>query len=915
MRFSSIIATITFIILAAGCSGNSTQITASEFPITGIHSLPIGVTDLFPDGSPSGGSGQLGLFNITIDPENLYASLEPVRQVALADVLEDVDITNFLRMAPCNDCVKIRSVTLDSDNHVVLSIGIKHPFPAGDSFKPISGRNRGDLHVFNIEGIVVSDSAGQSFPNLGNSLSAVNLVNADGYTGYLDNSLDSIFPTSATIHPFILHFDDYSAGNFNPSNPMGFESVTTPPPMGNLVMAMGCDYNYQDYIFDITDHFNFIYAVGCTYAVSASSKSTRFTPEYRVPQHNKKAASEVGIEIISNNLNGGDTSSSAQIEIHVVDINHSVDVGTAPNQMFADSSVVEIRIEIPGITDNPVIINGNSSISGSGHDPSDPLIYQTSVINALGASQGTYPGLVKVLDSYNPGQNTSPLLNGMDGIKRVSPVDNPLTGLFAITEFATYQVFSINVGSGCGPITGEILEPDCPVDDVTDGETIDFTVTASSANGGDPIILYEMDFDYDGTTFTADDSSTDGIFDDAGPFNVPDPCDENIPYTFTVAFRATDSCTTPNITIFATCDVTVDSCNENCIPQNTTIIVNRIHSGLYDAHRIDTDNPFTITWDVPDGCTPESYAIYADRDPDDGYSNDYQFVAEINHPTTTWTGDSAEFVSVERYVPGWTYIVRARLIEGDPSSEGGDSEQVHVITSSFETCPGWDTSGGIHTTLNVVDTEGWKATQQNTYDTLQPILTTNSWTHDCTSNPCAVYGCGYVFMDIGLLYSAGQWMGMTRETPVPSTMPGIEVRQMDFATHSVGYHTSGSVTGGLVVGTCPYQPADLWTTPEDFDWASVDSTGSYEPYQPNNMAFVYETFDNPPYNDVPTSGSNCWYYFSNTAGNWADKRFRGSNLNIDGDINDPYVGIMSCMNATSGFDPETRVDEVSIAIY
>jgi hypothetical protein len=55
--------------------------------------------------------------------------------------------------------------------------------------------------------------------------------------------------------------------------------------------------------------------------------------------------------------------------------------------------------------------------------------------------------LVKVIDSYSPGLNQSSLLNGMDGIKRVDPSVNPLEGLFAISEFATYQTFRITVAA------------------------------------------------------------------------------------------------------------------------------------------------------------------------------------------------------------------------------------------------------------------------------------------------------------------------------------------------------------------------------------------------------------------------------------------------------------------------------------
>ncbi len=448
MKLTSIIATITIIILLGGCSGNHSQITQPEMQIDNEHSFAVGVTDRFSDNSPAGGVGMLGLFNLSIDPSNVTASLAPVRQAALTDVLEVVDITNFLTLAPCTDCVKLKSVSIDPDGNPVLSIGIKHPFPPGDPLKPITGQNRADLHVLNVEGIVVSNSPTTNFPSINAHVSGMHLINADGFSGYLDNSLDDIFPTDATIHPYKLHFDDYSTGNFNESNPMGFESVTNPPPSGNLVMAMGCDYDYQDYVFQLDDRNDFIFAVGCTYAVSSASKNERFSPEYRIPQHNKKAASEVSLEIISNDLKGEDVSSTAQIEIHVVDINHGVAVGEELNEMLADSSVNNIRIEIPSVTDTPLVIDGSSAISGTGHSPSDPLIYEGTITNTLGAVEGNYSGLIKVTDNYAPGHNASPLLNGMDGIKRVSPIENPLVGLFDIIEFATYQTFSIDVAEG-----------------------------------------------------------------------------------------------------------------------------------------------------------------------------------------------------------------------------------------------------------------------------------------------------------------------------------------------------------------------------------------------------------------------------------------------------------------------------------
>ncbi len=460
MRFFTLVTWVLAILIAVtGCSGNSDNPVENNSTGVAINNLPVGVSDFNSDGTPYSGMAAMGLFNVHVDPDAVSVELSAIRNSALTDVLEVVDITNFLSLAPCYDCVKIQSVALDSDGFLVVSIGIKHPFGVGDPLKPITGKNRADLHVFNIEGIVVSNAAAISFTGVGQSVAGFALVNADGYTGYLDGVLDGIYPTDATIHPYITFFDDYDIGNFDAANPMGFDSVTDPPPSGNLVMAMGCDYNYQDYVFGLIEPVDFIFAVGCTYAVSSANKHERFSPEYRIPQHNKKAASEIAIEITDNNFAAGVTDSTADIEVRVVDINHDVAVGVNLNEMLADSSVDDIWIDIPQVLASPAIIDGNNSISGTGHSLADPLIYTTTLENTSGADEGIYPGIVKVSDNYAPGMNENPLLNGMDGIERVGPIQNPLEGMFHITEFATYQTFIVDVALGCEPPIPTSINP------------------------------------------------------------------------------------------------------------------------------------------------------------------------------------------------------------------------------------------------------------------------------------------------------------------------------------------------------------------------------------------------------------------------------------------------------------------------
>jgi hypothetical protein len=176
--------------------------------------------------------------------------------------------------------------------------------------------------------------------------------------------------------------------------------------------------------------------------------------------------------------------------------------------MLADSSVNEISIEILGVTSVPVIIDGGSPVSGTGHSPSNPLIYEGTITNSLGAMEGNYVGLVKVTDNYAPGQNGSPLLDGMDGIKRVDPKENPLAGLFTITEFATYQVFSIDVAIGkrltiTAPNGGESWDV-CTHHNIT---------WSSDGSIGNVMLEYSKDDFIGDINLIVADTENDGVFD------------------------------------------------------------------------------------------------------------------------------------------------------------------------------------------------------------------------------------------------------------------------------------------------------------------------------------------------------------------------------------------------------------------
>lgn len=424
-----------FVLLwALGCSGNQ-PVT----PFAGDGSTGGLTTKVMESSEPN--SAFLGLYQIDIDTSDLTWSIEPIRASSSTDVLESVDITGFLTSVPCRNCVRIFNVGIDSSSNLVMGLGIKHPFSQGDPGLPITGRNRADLHIFNIEGTVLSDKPEiVAFPTNGLDFATGYLENPDGYTAYLDSMYDNIVPTLSDGHPYILHFDDYTQGNFSDSNTNGFADILNPT--GNLVMKMGSDYSVKDYKFGIEpgEEMSFAFAVGCTYGFTTTSFLDRFNPVYQCPQHNKKAASEVHVEVVSNNLKRANLSSSAKLRIEVMDINHNATAGSAKDQMAYESKVSLISVEAPAVS-NEVQVSNPTPLSGNGR--TSPLVYEVTITNTKDkAREGKTPCLVKIKDSYLIRSNPNPALNGADAMGRSDP--STMT-LMLLNEFATYQMVELDV--------------------------------------------------------------------------------------------------------------------------------------------------------------------------------------------------------------------------------------------------------------------------------------------------------------------------------------------------------------------------------------------------------------------------------------------------------------------------------------
>ena len=426
---------------------------------------PVGETGL---GNADAGFNQKPLWVLhgEVDTLKPTANIDLLRSVNVIGDMFDADITQFLLTNPCSDCVKLSGVGLDATgSNLIINFMIKHPF--ADITK------RPDLHAFDIRAIFQT-SATQSAMRITSDLngdSAIDptetvypgggfITNADGYTTHFSTGR-----FSSNCHPFKRYFVNPNSGTFDPHNPTGYN-----------VMKTGAGWETQSFMLDTTltpATFEFDLVIDGSYGQSAVF-ATRSDPQYYLPAFNRKEAWSVEIVTVNNTLQGGNSSSFADLQIKVKDWQAGATVSpTYPDcpldNILVQSGVKEIIVDIPNVNSS-IFDSATTPSSGTGTN-ADPFIFDIRVNNDLSASDGAYYGLVAVRDDIDTQQGPYGIPEGPSGFPKASA---------DIRDYTAYAFFTLNVGGGGQPTGGVDITG---LNSVFGGDSVTLTATPDDPGG------------------------------------------------------------------------------------------------------------------------------------------------------------------------------------------------------------------------------------------------------------------------------------------------------------------------------------------------------------------------------------------------------------------------------------------------
>ena len=509
MRKILLIVIFTGLVIIISCSktSNPVMIPNMENPDTG-YNLPDISEGVSADRNLGSNKGVFGAWKIRVDSETLQAEIIPARNAhAIGDIF-DSDLSQFLNISPCGNCLIIPQITWDGYQNLAMKVGMKHPF---DNIAA-----RPDLHGFDVRAIfilphkfsetftdikVINTDGVEEDANLDMQWSG--LLSPDGFTSHYDwlTTDTRYFITGndlpGNLNPFIRFFENYNTAPFDPH-----------APAGHNVMAVGSGYYQRTAILDgeflENPDFEFYIIADVAYGQSATF-ANRPDPQYYLPAFNRTEAWRIEYWIENNNLTFMDPSSTADLVVQVFDWQQNAVVDPSYpdplnlNGVSESSRVHQLELSIPGFQLAPIVTDVNEGGDGS---PDNPLQYRLQVTNEQGMSGNSY-GLLAVRDELNG----SPSPMGRMPIPDI-PAGFPYETK-DILDYSYYMLVNVNLRNGfymhisTADIDGELFYS-------TRDQLAKWNETSIAPDffmdPGHRKFLYNWDYDYDGITFNVDGS-------------------------------------------------------------------------------------------------------------------------------------------------------------------------------------------------------------------------------------------------------------------------------------------------------------------------------------------------------------------------------------------------------------------------
>jgi hypothetical protein len=289
--------------------------------------------------------------------------------------------------------------------------------------------------------IVPTGATPSTYPLTGLDIYSGIIKNTDGYTTEL-----SEVTSDESAMPYVLVID---------------ESDATTHQWNKFAMGASADFDVD---FALTNGTSLRFDMFLTMGYGASAKRPqRLDPRYYNPEFNRKAAWKVNVILPQgenppergNTWDDVNSATPYNVTVEIYDWQTGASVATAPNfadadpsEVFAESEVESVTVEIPGMNNTPQVVTAETSGTGF---PNSPLIYTVPIANENLLPIGEYVGLVKVQDTrtpLTPGDGRDFLIDSPDGIQ----LNN-----YIIPEYATYQTFIATVVNGVAPVGNVII--------------------------------------------------------------------------------------------------------------------------------------------------------------------------------------------------------------------------------------------------------------------------------------------------------------------------------------------------------------------------------------------------------------------------------------------------------------------------